>query len=123
MRNFRYLPATLALLSLSASCTSTQVKEASGTVAGGLFRMGLDVATNGPEQRREAVPGEEWNRCPPSCELAAEMALRSRIEDTRRRERRDESEAFGAEFKNYMRELEEPEAASGSPPSIVMTEK
>lgn len=126
MRPIGSLLAALVMLSLLTGCTTTQVKEASGHVAGGLLMMVLDVALDGPERRleerkqRESVPGYEWNPCLRSCEFAAEVAKESRIKEVRERERRAEAEEFQIEFEEFMRLLEEAELKSDDPPSVVL---
>jgi hypothetical protein len=77
--------------------------------------MAFDVATGGPERRKEerkrrqAVPGNEWNPCLRACEFATEAAKEAHYEEVRQRKRRAESEEFQAEFNNFMDALEEAE--------------
>ena len=130
MRSLGKLLSTLVALSLLTGCTTTQVKEASGGVAGALLGMtvdaALDVALDGPErrererQRRNSVPGSEWNPCLRACELARENALNARHAEAEARKRRIEAKAFRAEFDAFMQNLEATEQRSADLPSIML---
>lgn len=120
--------AVLAALSLLTGCTATQVKDASEYVAGSLLVMALDVALDGPERRsdvrrrREDNPANQWNNpCLRACEQATELARERAIDDAERRKRRAESEAFQADFDEFMQALEEAEEHTGDPPSLIMS--
>ena len=126
MRPIGSLLAFLTALSLLTGCTTSQVKEGTGQVAGGLLMMALDIAFDGPERRleerkqREAVPGYEWNPCLRACEQAGELAWERKKDDVERRKRRAESEAFQADFDAFMQALEEAEEQINDPPEIAM---
>ncbi len=123
MRPIGTLVAMLVALSFLTGCTTTQVKEASGQVAGGLFMMALDIALDGPERRkreRRRVPGSEWTPCLRACELALENAADIRLAEVEARKRRIEAEEFRAEFDAFMQELEAAEQRSADPPLSIM---
>ena len=125
MRQIRTLLSALAALSFLTACTTTQVEKASGEVAGSLFIMALDIALDGPErrqrerQRRDNVPGSEWNPCLRACGLARETAADVRLDEVEARKRRIESEEFRAEFDAFMQALEAAEQRSADPPPSI----
>ena len=117
----RYLAILISLVLLSG-CTSFQAKEARRSIAGGLFEMALDIATDGPERRQEERrrwednPANRWDACLPPCEITSDLQDRAdaleREEDARRKREREvrhyEDEA------NWMLDaLEETEQRSG----------
>lgn len=125
MRPFGRLLAVLALLSLSAGCTSTQVKEGAGWAAGGLFVMALDIALDGPERRAgerrrwEDNPANRWDSCLPPCQITTDWQDRlaaAEREEEARREREAEARKYQTEVKAIMRDLEAAERRSGQLP-------
>lgn len=126
MRQIATLLSTLVAMSFLTGCTTTQVNEASGEVAGGLLSMALDIALGGPErrkrerQRRDNVPGSEWNPCLPGCELARKIAVDSRLDGVEARKRRIEAEEFRAKFDAFFQALEAAEQRSADPPSSIV---
>ncbi|RZV38219.1 MAG: hypothetical protein EX272_03335 [Chromatiales bacterium] len=100
----RYSALLLALVLLTG-CTTSQVKEASGAVAGGLFEMALDIALDGPERRAkqrrrwEDNPANRWDACLPPCEITTDWqdrrAAAEREEEARRKQEREAREYEG----------------------------
>jgi hypothetical protein len=127
MRRTELLLVTLAGLSLLTGCTTTQVKEGTGQVAGGLLMVALDIALDGPERRAEERrewednPANRWSACLSPCELRQEWAKDAQRKETERRERRADAEEFRADFDEFMHALEEAEQQSGDPPLVMMT--
>ena len=122
MRRIGLLLAILAFLSLSTGCTSTQVKEASGAIAGGLFEMALDIALDGPERRAkerkrwEDNPANRWDSCLPPCEITTDwqdrLAAAEREEEARRKRLKEAAE-YEAGVNEVIRALEAAEQRSG----------
>lgn len=142
MRQIRVLLATLAALSLLTGCTTFQAKEAGRAVAGGLFEMALDIATDGPERRLEERrrwednPANRWSACLSPCDIGRDRPTQAELEEEARRKRLAEAEQYEAEvdeimqtlvdqaeFDEFMEELEAAEQHSGDPPSTSTTDQ
>jgi len=119
------LLATLAALSLLAGCTTFQAAEARRAIAGGLFEMALDIATDGPERRLEERrrwednPANRWESCPPPCEITTDRQDRraaaeaAELEEAERRKREREVRHYKKEADSIIDALDEAEQQSG----------
>ena len=122
MRHTGRLLAALLALSLLTGCSTSQVKKASGVVAGGLFEMALDIATDGPErrarerQRWEDNPANRWDSCLPPCEITTDwqdrLAAAEREEEARRKQLKEAAD-YEAGVNEVIRALEAAERRSG----------
>lgn len=116
----RLLAALLALLLLTG-CSTSQVNEASGALAGGLFEMALDIALDGPErraeerQRWEDNPANRWDSCLPPCEITTgwqDRLTAAEREEEARRKRLKEAAEHEAGVNEVIRALEAAEQRS-----------
>jgi len=117
----RYSALLLALVLLTG-CTSFQAKEARRAIAGGLFEMALDIATDGPERRLEERrrwednPANRWDSCFPPCEITTDVRdLREAAEreEDARRTREREVRHYEEEANWMLDALDEAEQRSG----------
>lgn len=122
MRRIEYLLTTLAALLLLTGCTSFQAKEAGRGIAGGLFEMVLDIATDGPERRLrerrrwEDNPANRWDSCLPPCEITTDWQDRraaAEREEEARRKRERETRHYQEEVNSIIDALDEAEQLSG----------
>ena len=125
MRKIQYLLITLAALLLLTGCTTFQAKEASRAVAGSLFGMVMDIATDGPERRLEDRrrwednPANRWETCLPPCEIITERqdlraaAEAAELEEAARRKREREVLHYKKEADSIIDALDETERQSG----------
>jgi hypothetical protein len=125
MRKIPYLLITLAALVLSSGCTSFQAKEAGRGIAGGLFEMVLDIATDGPERRLEERrrwednPANRWETCLPPCEIPSERqviratAEAAELEEAARRKQERETRHYEKEVNSIIDALDEAEQRPG----------
>lgn len=122
MRKIQYLLITLAALLLLTGCTTFQAKEAGRGIAGGLFEMVTDIATDGPErrakrrQRWEDNPANRWDSCLPPCEITTDWQDRraaAEREEAARRKREREVRHYKEEADSIIDALEEAERRSG----------
>ena len=115
------LLAVLALLSLSTGCTSTQVKEASGAVAGGLFGMALDIALDGPERRAterkrcEDNPANRWGGCVSTWDAGYDRPTQAEREEEARRKRLKEAAEYEEGINELIQAFDAAEQRSGQP--------
>jgi len=122
MRKIQYLLIALAALLLLTGCTTFQAKEAGRGIAGGLFDMVLDIATDGPERRLEERrrwednPANRWDACLPPCEITTDWqdhrAAAEREEEARRKRER-ETRHYEEEVNSIIDALDEAERQSG----------
>ena len=117
------LLAALAALSLLTGCTTSQVKEGAGHVAGGLLMMALDIALDGPERRAderrhwEDNPANRWDSCLPPCDIGRDKPTEEELEEKARRKRLAEAEEYEAGIDEIIQALDTAEQRSGHPPS------
>jgi len=123
MRPIPLLLATLAAMSLLTSCTTTQVKGASGAVAGGIFGMVLDIALDGPERRAEARsrwednPANRWSTCLSPCDIGRDKPTEAEYEEAARIKRLAEAAEFEAGINAVIEALDDAERRTGIPAS------
>ena len=125
MRKIRYLLIMLAALLLLSGCTTFQAKEAGRGIAGSLFGMVMDIATDGPERRAEERkrwednPANRWDACLPPCEIITERQDRraaadaAELEEAVRRKHEREVRHYKKEADSIIDALEEAERQSG----------
>lgn len=132
MRQIDTLFLTLVALPFVTGCTTTQIFETSGEVAGALAVATLDYASDSPERRqrqleeRECVPGTgtEWSPCLPTMErVRQKAALDNRVKGIEARERRTEAEELRAEFDAFMQAREAVELPYADTPSVMVITK
>ena len=123
------LLAALLALSLLTGCTTSQVKEASGAVAGGLFELALDIASDGPERRAEERrrcednPANRWGGCVSPWSAGYDRPSQAEREEEARRQRLKEAAEYEAEVNELIRALEAAEQRSGqSQPEPAVTD-
>ena len=117
----RYSALLLALVLLTG-CTSFQAKEARREIAGGLFEMVLDIATDGPERRQEERrrwednPANRWDYCFPPCQITTDgrdLREAAEREEAARRKQEREVRHYEEEANWMLDGLEEAEQRSG----------
>jgi hypothetical protein len=125
MRRTTTLLATLAVLSQLTGCTSFQAKEAGRGIAGSLFGMVMDIATDGPERRLEERrrwednPANRWETCLPPCEIITERQDRraaaeaAELEEKAQRKREREVLHYKKEADAIIDAIDESEWQSG----------
>ena len=122
MYRTQYLLGTLAILLLLAGCTTFQAAEARRAIAGGLFEMALDIATDGHERRLEERrrwkdnPANRWESCLPPCEITTDAKDRQAAaerEEAARRKREREVRHYKKEADSIIDALDEAERQSG----------
>ena len=119
MRHTGRLLAALLALSLLTGCTTSQVKEASGALAGGLFEMALDVALDGPERRAEERrrcednPANRWGGCVSPWSPGYDRPTQAELEEEARRKRLKEAAEYEAGVNEVIRALDAAEQRSG----------
>lgn len=122
MYKIRHLLGTLAILLLLTGCTTFQAAEARRAIAGGLFEMALDIATDGPERRLEERrrwednPAYRWESCLPPCEVTTDAKDRQAAaerEEAARRKREREVRHYKKEADSIIDALDEAERQSG----------
>jgi len=127
MRHIGPLLAALAALSLVTGCTTTQVKEGTGQVAGGLLMVALDIALDGPERRAEERrewednPANRWSACLSPCDIGLNKPTDAERKESARRKRLAEAEEYEAGIDELIRELDAAEQHSGVPPSDTLS--
>ncbi len=123
MRPIPPLLAALTAMSLLTSCTTTQVKGASGAVAEGVFGVVLDIALDGPERRAEARnrwednPANRWSACLSPCDIDRDKPTKAESEEAARRKRLAEAAEFEAGIDEVIHALDAAEQRSGAPAS------
>ena len=119
MRHTGRLLAALLALSLLTGCSTSQVKKASGVVAGGLFEMALDIATDGPErraeerQRCEDNPANRWGGCVSPWTAGYDRPTPAELEEEARRKRLKEAAEYEAGVNEVIQALDAAERRSG----------